>query len=106
MAGKPYPPSISISSHHTTTILCRVLRVNHTGNQNNPMPYEVRKVQDCSNLILVSIPKRFTRWMQIEKGSLVKVQYVSDDAGKRVVVSKVHIDGEDEGSRSSPQIPN
>ena len=93
----------SISSYHATTVLFRILRINQAGNQNNPMPYEVRKVQDCSNLILVSIPKRFTRWMQIEKGSLVKIQYVSDAAGCRVVITKVHMDGDD---GSSPQIPN
>jgi hypothetical protein len=103
------PPTFTlISSYHTTTVRFRLLRVNHTGNPNNPMPYEVRKVQDCSNLILVSIPKRFTRWMHIRKGSLVKVQFVSDAAGCRVIVTKVDVDGDEDdgGGSSSPQIPN
>jgi hypothetical protein len=97
-----------ISSHLIPTGIWGVLRVNHVGNQNNPMPYEVRKVQDCSNLILVSIPKRFTRWMHIQKGSLVKVQFVSDAAGCRVIVTKVDVDGDEDdgGGSSSPQIPN
>jgi hypothetical protein len=102
-AGNHTPPTQPISSHSGTTIVCRVMRVNASGNSNNLMPYEVRKVQDCSNLILVSIPKMFTRWMQIQKGSLVKVQFVSDDAGNRVVVSKIHVDGTD---GSSPQNPS
>ena len=97
--------SISIiSSHLITTILYRILRINSSGNQNNPMPYEVRKVQDSSNLILVSIPKRFSRWMQIKKGSLVKVQFDSDEQlGNRVIVSKIYLDNdnEDSSSRSS-----
>ena len=95
-----YPPTLSsISSHLDTTILYRILRINASGNQNNPMPYEVRKVQDSSNLILVSIPKRFSRWMQIKKGSLVKVQFDSDEQlGNRVIISKIIIDNDNEDS--------
>ena len=96
------PLLIVLSSHLATIILIIILRINSSGNQNNSMPFEVRKVQDSSNLILVSIPKRFSRWMQIKKGSLVKVQFDSDEQqGNRVIVSKIYLDNDNEDSRSS-----
>lgn len=73
-----------------------IMQINNSKNQNNRMPFEVRKVQDSTRCILVSIPKRFASWMQIKKGSLVKIQFDSDEQlGNRVVVSKVNLREED-----------
>ena len=60
---------------------------------NNPLSYEVRKVQNTSHLAMISVPKRFADSMRIQKGSLVKIQY--DKAGSILIISKVHIDGDD-----------
>ena len=68
---------------------------------NNPLPYEVRKLQNTSHLAMISVPKRFADSMRIQKGSLVKIRY--DKAAGILIISKVHIDGDD-GS-SSVQIP-
>ena len=71
---------------------------------NNPLPYEVRKVQNTSHLAMISVPKRFADSMRIQKGSLVKIQY--DKAAGILIISKVHIDGDDGDGSSSVQIPS
>jgi hypothetical protein len=64
--------------------------------KNNPMLFEVRKVQDSTRCILVSIPKRFANWMNIRKGSLVKIQFDSDEQdGNTVTISKVNLREQD-----------
>lgn len=96
----------SISSHLGRFGNCVIdmAPINNSNNTNNPMPYEVRKVQNTSHLAMISVPKRFADSMNIRKGSLVKIQYNKD--GRTLIISKVHIDGEDGGGSSSPQIPN
>jgi hypothetical protein len=87
------------SSHLSTYVLHRIMRFNRPESRNNPMPYEVRKVQDTSHLVMISIPKRFANWMQIKKGSLVKITFdSSNEHGNRVIVSKVYIDEDDNSS--------
>ena len=76
---------------HPYRIYRLLMQINNSKNQNNPMPYEIRKVQDSMRCIMVSIPKRFARWMQVEKGSLVKIQFDSDEqAGNRIIIQKVY----------------
>lgn len=88
---------ISIMQHHNTSLklTLRYLRlIMH--HKNNPMLFEVRKVQDSTRCLLVSIPKRFANWMQIKKGSLVKIQFDSDEQdGNTVTISKVNLREED-----------
>jgi hypothetical protein len=56
------------------------------------MLFEVRKVQDSRRCLMVSIPKRFTNWMRIGKGSLVKIEFNSDeDLGNRIIIEKVRL---------------
>ncbi len=75
----------------------RYMRVNNSRNQGNVMPYEVRKVQDSMRCLMVSIPRRFARWMQVEKGTLVRIHFDSDDQlGRRLIIHKVYFkEGED-----------
>ena len=69
----------------------RYMRINNSKNQGNVMPYEVRKVQDSMRCLMVSIPRRFARWMQVEKGTLVRIHFDSDEQlGNRLVIHKVY----------------
>jgi hypothetical protein len=76
----------------------RYMRINNSKNQGNVMPYEVRKVQDSMRCLMVSIPRRFARWMQVEKGTLVRIHFDSDEQlGNRLIIHKVYFKGgEDE----------
>ena len=76
----------------------RHMRVNSSKNQDNIMPYEVRKVQDSMRCLMVSIPRRFARWMQVEKGTLVRIHFDSDEQlGNRLIIQKVYFkDGKSE----------
>lgn len=75
------------------------MRVNNSRNQGNVLPYEVRKVQNSMRCLMVSIPRRFARWMQVEKGTLVRIHFDSDEElGNRLIIHKVYFkEGEDEG---------
>jgi hypothetical protein len=56
------------------------------------MPFEVRKIQDSRRCLMVSIPKRFTNWMRLGKGSLVKLEFNSDEyKGNRIIIEKVRL---------------
>lgn len=83
-----------ISSHLTQNVNCVIAMPPI----NNPLPYEVRKVQNTSHLAMISVPKRFADSMRIQKGSLVKIQW--DKTAGVLIISKVHIDGDDDGSSS------
>jgi hypothetical protein len=73
------------------------MQINNTKNHNNSMLFEVRKVQDSRRCLMVSIPKRFTNWMRIGKGSLVKIEFNSDeDLGNRIIIEKVRLRSVDE----------
>jgi hypothetical protein len=74
------------------------MRVNNSRDQANVMPYEVRKVQDSMRCLMVSIPRRFARWMQVEKGTLVRIHFDSDEQlGNRLIIHKVYFKkGEEE----------
>jgi hypothetical protein len=75
----------------------RYMRVNNSENQNNAMPYEVRKVQDSMRCLMVSIPRRFARWMQVEKGTLVRIHFDSDDQPvTQLFIQKVYFKGGEE----------
>jgi hypothetical protein len=70
------------------------MQINNSKNQNNPLFFEVRKVQDSRRCLMVSIPKRFTNWMRISKGSLVKIEFNSDESlGNRIIIEKVRVRG-------------
>jgi hypothetical protein len=72
------------------------MQINNPKNQNNPLFFEVRKVQDSRRCLMVSIPKRFTNWMRIGKGSLVKIEFDSDEnMGNRIIIKRVRL-GESE----------
>ena len=72
------------------------MQINNPKNQNNPLFFEVRKVQDSRSCLMVSIPKRFTNWMRIGKGSLVKIEFNSDEnMGNRIIIERVRL-GESE----------
>jgi hypothetical protein len=59
-------------------------------NDCNIMPWEVRKVQDSMRCLMVSIPKRFARWMNVEKGTIVRIHFDSDELlGNRLIIEKV-----------------
>jgi hypothetical protein len=47
---------------------------------------------------MVSIPRRFARWMQVEKGTLVRIHFDSDkQLGNRLIIQKVYFkEDEDE----------
>jgi hypothetical protein len=94
-------PLISHISDSSLTLTCsylRYMRVNNSRNQSNIMPYEVRKVQDSMRCLMVSIPRRFARWMQVEKGTLVRIHFDSDEQlGNRLIIQKVYFkEGEGE----------
>ena len=56
------------------------------------MSFEVRKIQDSRRCLMVSIPKRFTNWMRLGKGSLVKIEFNSDEnKGNRIIIEKVRL---------------
>lgn len=97
------PPTFAPLSSHLNTFRNYkiIMPINNSSNPNNPMPYEVRKVQDSSRLVFITVPKRFADSMGIKKASLVKIQY--DKNGRTLIITKVHIDGEDS---SSSQITN
>jgi hypothetical protein len=60
--------------------------------RNGSLPYEIRKVQDTTRCLLISIPRQFARWMQVQKGTPLKLQFDSDEqAGNRIIISKVNI---------------
>lgn len=63
------------------------------------MPYEVRKVQDSMRCLMVSIPRRFAKWMQVEKGTLVRIHFDSNEhLGNRLIIHRVYFkEGEDQG---------
>ena len=92
------PDIRSNSSLAFTCCLIRYMRVNNSKNQGNIMPYEVRKVQDSMRCLMVSIPRRFARWMQVEKGTLVRIHFDSDEQlGNRLIIQKVYFkDGKSE----------
>jgi hypothetical protein len=70
------------------------MQINNSKNQNNSLFFEVRKIQDSRRCLMVSIPKRFTNWMQIRKGSLVKLEFDSDEQlGNRIIIEKVRLRG-------------
>jgi hypothetical protein len=72
------------------------MQLNNPINQNNPLFFEVRKIQDSGRCLMVSIPKRFTNWMRIGKGSLVKIEFNSDEnMGNRIIIERVRL-GESE----------
>lgn len=59
--------------------------------RSNTFPYEIRKVQDTTRCLLVSIPRQFANWMQLKKGTLLKLQFDSDEqAGNRIIISRVY----------------
>ena len=67
-----------------------VNRINKSENQGNVMPYEVRKVQDSMRCLMISIPKRFARWMNLEKGTHVRIHFDSDEhLGNRMIIERV-----------------
>jgi hypothetical protein len=73
------------------------MQINNRKNQNNSLFFEVRKVQDSRRCLMVSIPKRFTHWMRIGKGSLVKIEFDSDEQlGNRIIIEKVRLRGAEE----------
>jgi hypothetical protein len=73
------------------------MQINNSKNQNNSLFFEVRKVQDSRRCLMVSIPKRFTNWMRIGKGSLVKIEFDSDEQlGNRIIIEKVRLRGVEE----------
>jgi len=46
---------------------------------------------------MLSIPRRFARWMQVEKGTLVRVHFDSDEQlGNRLIIQKVYFRGAEE----------
>jgi hypothetical protein len=56
------------------------------------MPLEVRKIQDSRRCLMVSIPKRFSNWMRLGKGSLVKLEFDSDEyKGNRIIIERVQL---------------
>ncbi len=73
------------------------MRINSPKDQNSELFFEVRKVQDSRRCLMVSIPKRFTNWMRIGKGSLVKIEFDSDEQlGNRIIIEKVRLRGAEE----------
>ena len=73
------------------------MQINNPQNQNNSLFFEVRKVQDSRRCLMVSIPKWFTNWMRIGKGSLVKIEFDSDEQlGNRIIIEKVRLRGVEE----------
>jgi hypothetical protein len=68
------------------------MQIYNPNNKTNPMPFEVRKVQDSRRCLMVSIPKRFADLLHMEKGDVIKVRLVSDiHAGNSLSLSKVPI---------------
>lgn len=68
------------------------MQISNQKNQSNAMPFEVRKIQDSRRCLMVSIPKRFTNWMRLGKGSLVKIEFNSDEnKGNRIIIEKVRL---------------
>lgn len=75
------------------------------------LPFEVRKVRRPQHTILISIPKRFSDWLKVGDGSLVKIEMDRDDEhsvapGRRLIITKVSIPGiddDDNGNVSSVQ---
>ena len=96
------PPLTIVVSDSSLTLpysyLRHNMRVNNSRNQSNVMPYEVRKVQDSMRCLMVSIPRRFARWMRVEKGTLVRIHFDSDEQmGNRLIIQKVYFkEGEEE----------
>jgi hypothetical protein len=65
-------------------------RINNTKNDGSIMPWEVRKVQDSMRCLMISIPRRFARWMNIEKGTLVRIHFDNDEKlGDRLIIERV-----------------
>jgi hypothetical protein len=60
----------------------------------NGLPYEIRKIQQSKDMLLLNIPKRFTELLKIRKGDIVKIQLVSDDYdGNSLSLSKIPVTG-------------
>jgi hypothetical protein len=86
-----------VSSLTSPCCYFRYMRVNNSRNQGNVMPYEVRKVQDSMRCLMVSIPRRFARWMHVEKGTLVQIHFDSDEQlGNRLIIHKVYFKEDEE----------
>jgi hypothetical protein len=68
----------------------------HSNHRKNTMPFEIRKAQMHSRLFHISIPKRFADWLRIERGSLMKITFDSDEmAGNRLIIQPLYFkDGE------------
>jgi hypothetical protein len=82
---------LDVSSLTLSYSYFRYMRVNKSKNQGKVMPYEVRKVQDSMRCLMVSIPRRFARWMQVEKGTLVRIHFDSDEQlGNRLIMKRVY----------------
>jgi hypothetical protein len=91
--SEPRPSITLISSLTLPYSYFRYMRVNNSKNQGNVMPYEVRKVQDSMRCLMVSIPRRFARWMQVERGTLVRIHFDSDEQlGNRLIIQKVYFE--------------
>jgi hypothetical protein len=59
--------------------------------RNNPLPFEIRKVQDSTRILFVSIPKRFAQLLHIDKGTLLKIQLDSDpELGNRLIIQPLY----------------
>jgi hypothetical protein len=79
-------------------ILRYYMRVNNTKNDGSIMPWEVRKVQDSMRCLMISIPRRFARRMKVEKGSLVRIHFDSDEKlGNQLIIERVTFDNDKEG---------
>jgi hypothetical protein len=88
------PPLIVIAVSDSSLTLpchnCRTMEINKK--TNNSLLFEVRKVQDTRGCLMISIPKKWTRWLRISKGTPVKIQFDSDEQlGNRLIISKVNL---------------
>jgi hypothetical protein len=68
---------------------------------NNPLLYDIRKVQNSRGCLMISIPAKFARWLGLTPGVPMKIQFDSDENfGNRIIISKVYIDNTDDNDRS------
>jgi hypothetical protein len=73
----------------------RYLRAVMYNRNRNALPFEVRKVQDSMRCLMIALPRRFTRLLNIGKGDLLKIQLESDTyKGNSLIITKVRL-GED-----------
>jgi hypothetical protein len=62
--------------------------------KNNPLPFEIRKVQSTTRCLMLSLPKKFTDYLAITKGDLLKIQLeknMNPDSGGKIVLSKIDV---------------